>query len=71
MKEERSGPYLFPPLQLTKDSLEALVHVVKLGGKKKERSVIQPPNDSVQHNLRAKSQWRELFFFLVKVFDHI
>ena len=34
MKEERSGPYLFPPLQLTKDPLEALVHVVKLGGKK-------------------------------------
>lgn len=24
------GPYLLPPLQLTEDSLEALVHVVKL-----------------------------------------
>jgi len=30
MKEERSGPYLLPPLQLTKDPLKALVHVVKL-----------------------------------------
>ena len=36
MKEERSGPYLFPPLQLTKDPLEALVHVVELGGKSKQ-----------------------------------
>lgn len=33
-REERSGSYLFPPLQLTKDALEALVHVVELGGKK-------------------------------------
>ena len=24
------GPYLLPPLQLTEDSLEALMHVVKL-----------------------------------------
>lgn len=36
MKEERSGPYLLPPLQLTKDPLKALVHVVKLEKKKTE-----------------------------------
>lgn len=35
-KEERSGPYLFPPLQLTKDPLKALMHVVKLGGKREQ-----------------------------------
>lgn len=35
-KEERSGPYLFPPLQLTKDTLKALMHVVKLGGKREQ-----------------------------------
>ena len=35
-KEERSGPYLFPPLQLTKDALKALMHVVKLGGKREQ-----------------------------------
>lgn len=43
MKEERSGLYLFPPLQLTKDPLKALMHVVKLGekAKKKKKKVIQ------------------------------
>lgn len=44
MKEERSGPYLFPPLQLTKDPLKALMHVVKLGEKKAKKIVIQPSN---------------------------
>ena len=30
--EQVEGPYLLPPLQLTEDSLEAFVHVVKLDG---------------------------------------
>lgn len=34
-EKERRGSYLFPPLQLTKDPFEALVHVVKLGRRKK------------------------------------
>lgn len=51
MKEERSGPYLFPPLQLTKDPLKALMHVVKLGEKKQRKLLFSLPT---QHNQPVK-----------------
>lgn len=51
-EEERSGPYLFPPLQLTKDPLEALVHVVKLG-RKANRITSQPSKAPQSHSDEA------------------
>ena len=61
MKEERSGPYLFPPLQLTKDPLKALVHIVKLG-ERANTIVIQPLIHKSVGKVRRISRFLSIVF---------